>query len=495
MSPEQATGDRVIDGRSDIYATAAVLYEMLTGDPPHTAGTTQAIIAKVLTETPPSIRMCRSSVPHHVDVAVLHALNKLPADRFAAAADFAEALAGVRAVPHRTAGARDAERGRRSPRAAAQIAAVAVVALFAGAGASVVWRDPGPSVDGPVVRSFVPSPRALSADRPVAVSPDGRMVAYGMPGEHPDGGIWVREGATLQARQISRHGRSPVFSKDGRWLAYLDGGRVMRVPVAGGTPQVVTTIYFPVGLDWTDDGRLIVVRPPHSVLVIDTATAVIDTVFRDTAGVRWPVLLPGGRELLYTTHISTDSVELRLGDIATGSTRRILRPALQARYLSTGHLVFARPDSGLYAVPFDLRRRTLTGAPVRMMDRVGTGPQSGTLFDVSRNGVAAYVVDSVPRIALFHVGQGGGAEQLRVTAGVFEGLRISPEAHGSRSRGMALSMSSTCASAPRIASTARERCATRCGSPMAIRSRWRKGATSDGTCGSRPPMTAGSRTC
>src|SRR5439155_10701425 len=97
MSPEQATGDRAIDGRTDIYSLAAVLYEMLVGDPPYLGSTSQAIIAKVLTDKPRSVRLSRSSVPPHVDAAIERALEKLPADRFATAQEFADALSGKHA--------------------------------------------------------------------------------------------------------------------------------------------------------------------------------------------------------------------------------------------------------------------------------------------------------------------------------------------------------------------------------------------------------------
>ena len=92
MSPEQAMGEREITARSDVYALGAVTYEMLTGDPPFTGSTAQAIVAKVMTEKPVPPSRQRDTVPEAVEEAVLTALQKLPADRYASAAEFAAAL-------------------------------------------------------------------------------------------------------------------------------------------------------------------------------------------------------------------------------------------------------------------------------------------------------------------------------------------------------------------------------------------------------------------
>ena len=102
MSPEQATGEREITARSDVYALGAVLYEMLTGDPPFTGSTAQAVVARVVTESPRPLLPQRHTIPPHVEAAVLTALEKLPADRFATAAQFAEALADSRRTLART---------------------------------------------------------------------------------------------------------------------------------------------------------------------------------------------------------------------------------------------------------------------------------------------------------------------------------------------------------------------------------------------------------
>src|SRR5438094_480517 len=94
MSPEQATGDRAIDARTDVYSLGAMIYEMLVGDPPHSASTAQAVIAKVLTERAQSVRVSRASVPEHVDYAIARSLEQLPPDRWATAAEFCDAFTG-----------------------------------------------------------------------------------------------------------------------------------------------------------------------------------------------------------------------------------------------------------------------------------------------------------------------------------------------------------------------------------------------------------------
>ncbi len=127
MSPEQATGDRTVDARSDLFSLACVTYEMLVGEPPHTASNAQAVMAKLITQEPTPITQERSTVPAHIEAAVHKALAKLPADRFANVADFAEALVKPGLAPQTPLPVR---KGRRLPvlLGAGGLAAVALVA-------------------------------------------------------------------------------------------------------------------------------------------------------------------------------------------------------------------------------------------------------------------------------------------------------------------------------------------------------------------------------
>jgi serine/threonine-protein kinase len=176
MSPEQAMGEREITARSDVYALGCITYEMLVGEPPFNGPTAQAIIARVMTEEPRALTIQRKSVPPNVEAAVFTALEKLPADRYATAAEFAAALTDAGTTSRRTTAlvshANAAGRTRLLwPAAAALFGAVALwgwlrpaPAAFPSRHRVVLWGAP--------FSDFL-NPSAERIESRVVISPDG----------------------------------------------------------------------------------------------------------------------------------------------------------------------------------------------------------------------------------------------------------------------------------------------------------------------------------
>ena len=172
MSPEQATGDRGIDARSDVYSLASVVYEMLAGEPPVTGVSAQAMIAKLMTERPTHLRVLRETIPPAVDAAVAKALAKTPADRFMTAGEFARALEVRPAIDD----APSAAPRRRSP---ALMAVAAVVGLaVVGGGVYAFRRTPAAPAGGTAVLGQKTQLTASGAIIVPAISPDGKQLAY-----------------------------------------------------------------------------------------------------------------------------------------------------------------------------------------------------------------------------------------------------------------------------------------------------------------------------
>ena len=219
MSPEQAMGERSIDARSDIYALGAMTYEMLAGDAPFTGSSVQAIVAKVISSEPARLSVVRKTIPPFIEHAVLTALSKLPADRYASAAEFATALStnsGATYAAASTAAASSA------PRRRPWLLAVALLGPLAGALAGWALRAPSTNTSaGPTFTALVPRPNERWSDdgATYAVSPNGRLVA--LVATRTDwSGITIRSLDSLGVRELpNTDGATTLFfSRDNRSL-------------------------------------------------------------------------------------------------------------------------------------------------------------------------------------------------------------------------------------------------------------------------------------
>src|SRR5688500_394540 len=392
MSPEQAMGEREVTARSDIYALGAITYEMLVGEPPFTGPTVQAIVPKVLTEEPRPLLPKRHTIPPHIQTVVMTALEKLAADRFASAAEFAAALenpALTRTAPLVTAPARRFG-GRVIDRLALPLAAATV-----GLAALVLWLffRPGPSL--PVTRYSLALP-ATQTPNPLGravLSPDGsRLVYLGPPADRPQ--LWMKPRDRAGATPIAGTTGAGSFavSPDGESVAFVLGSQVRRVPLAGGASTVLgdsASQLWP-GIAWIDDEIVYVHLAGRGLRTVSSAGGASRRIYQpDSAVSILPVGLPGGRFILFTRcrgGVCGLEQDLWASDVRTGAARRLLPGVAGAQYSETGHLVYVGRDGVMMAAPFDPRTATLKGEGVPVLDSIVVSQGILPLFSLSQSG-------------------------------------------------------------------------------------------------------------
>ncbi len=430
MSPEQAMGEREITPRSDVYALGAILYEMLSGEPPFTGNTAQAVVARVLTESPRLLVTQRHTIPRHLEAAVLTALEKLPADRFATAAAFAEALkdktyvstVSLEAPTQVSASARAGRRqwGRLTIGLAAATAVATVAALWG-------WFRPAPpeplsQFSLALRQGEALQPPSNSGGARLAISPDGRTLVYLGPGEGASR-LWVRRLDQLGATPIqgTEEASSPFFSPDGKRVGFLKRGTSVLVASLDGAPTVTLTDKAnSTGADWGDDGY-VYFEVDSGLARIPATGGTVEPVYkmskeRNEIGTEWPFVLPGGRGILFRLRRAGQGAadfNIMAMKLPQGPAHALTR-GISARYVPTGHLLVVTSDGKLVAIPFDPDKLALTGSPVALIEGIGarTGgfnvdlslSATGTLvyttggtlgsrraYWVSREGVAASV--------------------------------------------------------------------------------------------------------
>jgi serine/threonine-protein kinase len=444
MSPEQATAERDLTQRSDSYSLGCVLYETLTGSPPHVGSTAQQIIMKIVTEDVQPVTELRKSVPPHVAAAVAQSLEKLPADRFESARAFAEALGDVTFTGRSTAatiGRVDSVTGR-GPSWKLMSAAVGLALV---AGGSAVWiLRPDPEIPRRPVHFSIESDSAhWITPGSAALSPDGSVLVY-----HARTGsgsmLYRRRIDELEAHPIAgtEGGFDPFFSPDGAQLGFstepsfrslTEGalrrteGALRRIRLDGGVPRTITEFQGELmGADWGNDDEIVFSTwwPGHVYTVsADGGTPefleVLDSL-ADKVPIWSPVFIRGARALLFTIGGYVAVVSLESAD------GRGLGLGAAPQYVRSGHLVYVGPDGSLVAQPFDVAKLDTVGPARRVAEGLGVRFGRFPMLAVSSSGTLAYSLASNEGRDLVLVDRDGN-EQLLLRDRAFWVPRFSPD--------------------------------------------------------------------
>ncbi len=403
MSPEQATAEKEITGRSDIYSLASVCYEMLTGNPPHVGSSAQQIIMKIITEQPQPVSAHRKSVPPHVAAAVAKALEKLPADRFESAAKFAEALSNPSFTTMATglapaAGVRGASRN-----ALLAVSAVAVVAT-----AVAAWLALRPLPDQPVLRyrlavadSAMPVPGAYAP----LLAPDGSFLIFRgpVPGELTATQLWIKRRDSHDATPIAgtRDAGAASISPDGRRIAFDYGGTLRTVTVDGTEPStLVQRLALLFGTTWLDNDRIAyTATSPRNTNFVDIAVipaaggtpTFLGLDAAERAAVV-PQAIHGRDAMLYALCFSPVICDLHVYDFRDSTSKQLVSGSTLGVYAPSGHLLFER-GGALMGVRFDVDALEIRGDPVQLLER-NIDVNTPRTFSIARDGTLSEVLGS-----------------------------------------------------------------------------------------------------
>ncbi|MGI9042878.1 MAG: protein kinase domain-containing protein [Gemmatimonadaceae bacterium] len=444
MSPEQAMGERTIDARSDLYSLAAVTYEMLIGEAPFTGPTVQAVVARVMSEEPRPLVTQRKAIPDHVEDAVLRGLEKLPADRWASGREFAEALQGAASSAiHSSAIARRGGVSRRAGGWKARVRDPLVLALAAITVASVLFaawsRRPVSGGTDEVIRFAIPVAGGGSSSvlglSSLSISPDGRTLVFIGRNEARRPQLMVRPIGDITARALpgTEDGDSPVFSPDGRSVAFIRGNQLYRTAVDGGMPQLLGTAPGTfAGMGWSSKGVIITAgntglfSMPESggqVREVTRADRVKGEIYQSA-----PVVLDDEGVVLYTSWsaASLRTASIAIASLEDGSTTILDLRGVQPVGVVDGTLLYVTATGGLMGAAIDLKKRRLVGTPVQLLGDVMLNPTAGLArIGLSRTGTLFYQYGTQSS-QLVIVGK-SGVVQLPLEAAQYGFPRLSPD--------------------------------------------------------------------
>ena len=438
MSPEQAKG-RPADKRSDIWSFGCVLYEMLTGRRAFDGEDVGDTLASVI-KSDPDWSLLSSDLPPAVRRLIERCLAKDRRKRIgdAAAAQFVltEQAALIAPAAGTTMGVRPRPLWRRlAPVASAVVLTAAMVGFLA-------WRFT-PAEPRPVVQFSISGSEgtAFTSGQPVAISPDGLQIVYAANLQ-----LHLRSLADTDARPIAGTlnaagaSRYPVFSPDGKSVAFWSQGdrTIRKISVNGGVSVPLSEVSFPIGLSWDGDWILFGHAGGISRLSANGGKPEVIVALKPGEFGSTARMMPGGRAVMFgvaqgVTSELWDAAEIVVQDLVSGE-RTLVRGGSDARYVPTGHIVYA-VGGVLRAVPFDLERLEVTGAPVpvvlgvqRLSTRIVSGQAAANAYySVSDTGTLIYVpgpTSTLARTGIAFIDRAGNSKLTELPGGNVPASRV-----------------------------------------------------------------------
>jgi Tol biopolymer transport system component len=445
MAPEQARG-KPVDKRADIWAFGCVLYEMLTGQQAFAGDTVSDMLAAVV-QREPDWNALPAYTPPRLHDLLRRSLQKNPKERLRDIGDARIELDSVRVSP-----AGSTERPARTWRRFSIPLGLALAGgVIAFAVASVARRPVSQPIQA-ITHLALPTPSGtrlnLAAAPGVAISPDGRRVAF-VAASDGIRRIYLRDLGARDAQPLAgtEGGYYPFFAPDGQWLGFLAERRLKKIAVSGGAPVTLMNLGAGVfGLAWSEHG-MIAFAPRFDGPLMQVSSdggvprelTALDNTLGDV-GHHWPQWLPGGKAVMFTSiagDASWDDATIVVQSLDTGQRKVLIKGGTYARYSPSGHLVYLHAGT-IMAVPFDLDRLEVRGAPAPVMKDVlqsviGAGhfdvATTGDLAYVGSGGSSAYMAASAASLppALSWVDRNDRTQPLKIAQQPYLSPRVSPD--------------------------------------------------------------------